>query len=70
MADALSRVTTGAVIPVNLCCRGGNLPTPARPRSSGDTVVGVGAEHLEDKAESVEKVPTLLRAPDVPTGTN
>ena len=70
VADALSRVTTGAVIPVNLCCRGGNLPTASGPTSGGNTVVGLVGIDLEDKTEPVEEVCPFLRATDVTAGAN
>ena len=69
IADSLSRVSTGAVIPEYLCCRGRGSEAEIGSAGGGDTSNGMVPFDLEDKGKPMEEVHKILCPGHVPSGT-
>ena len=70
IADSLSRVSTGAVIPEHLCCRGGVAEAETGSTGGRDKGDGMGPLYMEDKGEPVEKIHKILYLGHVPSGAS
>ena len=60
LADALSRLTDGSVIPYSVCCSRRKGDAGARFEGGGVARERLGTKHVEDKGQPMEEIPRVL----------